>query len=197
MTGWLIQVTGPSGVGKDTLLDGARRALAAEPNLRFVRRVITRAADAGGEDHEPIDEAAFAARAADGGFFACWQAHGLGYGVPLAVAAWLAAGQTVVLNGSRAAAPAIAARCPRTVLIAIEAPEAVLEARLAARGREDAEAIRQRRARAVPPPPEGIERHVIVNDTTVDAGIDRLTALIRAIAARTDVGRAAGAEAPA
>ncbi|HMB13658.1 MAG TPA: phosphonate metabolism protein/1,5-bisphosphokinase (PRPP-forming) PhnN, partial [Roseovarius sp.] len=48
--GRLIAVVGPSGVGKDTLM----RAMVAErPNLRRVRRVITRRADDGGEGHEP------------------------------------------------------------------------------------------------------------------------------------------------
>ncbi|MEL7347867.1 MAG: phosphonate metabolism protein/1,5-bisphosphokinase (PRPP-forming) PhnN [Pseudomonadota bacterium] len=179
MAGWLIQVTGPSGVGKDTLLVGARAALAETPGLHFVRRVITRPADAGGEAHEAMSEADFDRAVAEGQFFAWWRAHGLGYGVPGAVAGRLAAGETVVLNGSRAAAAGVAARWPQGLMVGIDAPPAVLAARLAARGREDAAAIAQRRARSVPLPPEGLPRVTLMNDGTVEEGVARLTAVIR------------------
>ena len=64
MTGALILVAGPSGAGKDTLIRLAQERLRDDPRFVFVRRVITRAKEAGGEDHEPTDPADFAARAA-------------------------------------------------------------------------------------------------------------------------------------
>ena len=82
--GRLIAVVGPSGVGKDTIM---RAMIAARPGLRRVRRVITRPADPGGEGHEAVSEAEFAARLRDGGFALHWRAHGLRYGVP--VGRWL------------------------------------------------------------------------------------------------------------
>ena len=60
----LIAVVGPSGAGKDRLMAGARAALAQDTRFRFVRRAITRATEAGGEDHEALTEAAFMARRA-------------------------------------------------------------------------------------------------------------------------------------
>ncbi|MEL6577350.1 MAG: phosphonate metabolism protein/1,5-bisphosphokinase (PRPP-forming) PhnN [Pseudomonadota bacterium] len=169
-TGRLVLVVGPSGAGKDTLLDLARAALADRPGLRFARRSITRPADAGGEDHEALSEAAFDARVAEGAFFAHWQAHGLRYGLPGAIADWLAAGETVVANGSRAAAPAIAAQCAVLEMVVVDASADVIAQRLAGRGRESAAEIVARRARAVPPPPEGVPVRHVLNDTSPEAG---------------------------
>jgi ribose 1,5-bisphosphokinase len=72
--------SGPSGVGKDSLMEAlvARRA-----DLHRVRRVITRPAEAGGEAFDSVSPALFAARAAGGDFALHWTAHGLSYGIPV------------------------------------------------------------------------------------------------------------------
>lgn len=41
-TGTLVVVVGPSGVGKDSLMDIARRHFSGRDDVRFVRRTITR-----------------------------------------------------------------------------------------------------------------------------------------------------------
>ena len=82
MTGILVGVVGPSGAGKDTLLDAARAALSADPAFVFLRRVITRPADSGGEAHEPATRGAFLAARDEGAFALTWEAHGLFYGIP-------------------------------------------------------------------------------------------------------------------
>ena len=61
----IFAIVGPSGAGKDTLLAGA---MLARPDLRLVRRVITRPSDAGGEDFEGVTEAEFIQRQNRGEF---------------------------------------------------------------------------------------------------------------------------------
>lgn len=175
----LVLVVGPSGAGKDTLMDAARARIGDDPRLRFVRREITRPANAGGEDHVPVDAATFAARRAAGAYALHWEAHGLGYGIPADIARDLAAGRTVVANVSRGVIAEAAARYPAMVL-EITASAAVLAARLAARGRETEADVAARLARAVALP-AGVAVTRVLNDRTVAEGADAVVAaLIRA-----------------
>lgn len=97
----LVAVVGPSGAGKDTLMAGARARLAEDARFRFVRRRITRPAEAGGEAHDPLTEEGFVAVREAGGFALWWAAHGLLYGIPRDIEADLADGRVVVANLSR------------------------------------------------------------------------------------------------
>jgi phosphonate metabolism protein PhnN/1,5-bisphosphokinase (PRPP-forming) len=173
----LVLVVGPSGAGKDTLMEGARAALAGDARFRFVRREITRPADAGGEAHMAVSEAAFAARTEAGGYALWWRAHGLGYGIPADIATDLAAGRVVVANVSRGVLAEAASRFPVRVL-EITAPPAVLAARLAARGRESAADIAERVRRAVALP-AGLEVVTVMNDGAVAEGVAKVVAALR------------------
>lgn len=173
----IFAIVGPSGAGKDTLIDGALRR---RPNLRLIRRVITRPAGAGGEDFEGVTEADFAARLAKGDFALHWQAHGLRYGIPKAQ---LAAPGDVIFNGSRAALPEAAKVFPGLRVILVTAPDAILAARLAARGRESAADIRQRLARAAFTLPAGITAQTVMNDGPLETGIARLLAALQPVRA--------------
>ena len=165
----LILVVGPSGAGKDTLLDGARKAL---PAVRFVRRVITRPADAGGEDHEAVSVVEFERRS----FALQWRAHGLQYGIPADIGDDLARGAVVVANVSRGAIAEAASKFPVHV-IEITAPPKVLAARLAARGRESAADVAARLVRAVALP-DGVRVTRVMNDGAVSDGIAHLVAAV-------------------
>lgn len=166
----IFAIVGPSGAGKDTLIAGA---MAARPDLRLVRRVITRPEAAGGEDFEGVTEAEFQRRKADGAFALDWQAHGLRYGIP---AAQIAGPGVVLFNGSRAALPLARARFADLGVVLITAPTEVLAARLAARGREDAADVSQRLNRAT----FGLHGHdtEVMNDGTVAQGVARLLAAL-------------------
>lgn len=173
----IFAIVGPSGAGKDTLIAGA---LARRPELRLVRRVITRPSDAGGEDFEGVTPEDFARRADRGDFALTWDAHGLSYGIPRS--------QTegpgmVIFNGSRAALPGAAKVFPDLRVILITAPDILLAARLAARGRETPDNIRSRLSRAAFQMPEGIAFRTVVNDTTPEIGVARLLAALQPVSA--------------
>jgi ribose 1,5-bisphosphokinase len=172
MSGLLVLVVGPSGAGKDTLLDAARLALAGDARFRFVRRTITRPADAGGEAHRPVTEAEFAALH----FALSWQAHGLHYGIPADIEGDLVAGRVVVASVSRTVIADAAQRFPVRV-IEITAPPDLLAARLVDRGREAASDIAARLARSIALPP-GIPVETVVNDATIERGAVRLIAVL-------------------
>src|SRR5580704_2025013 len=174
MAGTFFLVVGASGVGKDTLLDGARKLLAEDDRFHFARRVITRRAEAGGEDHTEMSCEAFARARKAGEFFAHWSAHGLDYGLPVALTEELAGGRHVIANGSRATIADIAGRVENFVTIEITARPETIAQRLAARGRETDEAIAARLARASPPFPPGIEVVRIGNDSDPQTGAEAL-----------------------
>jgi len=177
MEGRLFFVVGPSGSGKDTLLNGAKQALAADPRIVFAPRVITRPAG-GNEDHLPCDPEEFDRRIVAGDFLIHWAAHGLKYGVPIDVAARMASGQHVVVNGSRAAVAALLAKTGNVTLVEISAPPELIAQRLAARGREDAGQVQARLARVTPDLPAGVDTVVIHNDTDIETAVQKLVALL-------------------
>ena len=175
MSGRLIAVVGPSGVGKDTVMEALAQA---DPRLGLVRRVITRPSAAGGEVFEGVSVDEFEARRAAGAFALHWGAHGLFYGVPVDVDRDLAAGRDMLVNLSRGVLVEAAARFPGLVTIALTATPDVLAARLAARGREDAYEIKRRLARAASGLPDDVVAISIDNsgnlETTVQTALSAL-----------------------
>ncbi|MBB3290830.1 MULTISPECIES: phosphonate metabolism protein/1,5-bisphosphokinase (PRPP-forming) PhnN [Rhizobium] len=146
--GTLAVVVGPSGAGKDTLMNLAARHFAGRPDVHFVRRVITRDGDAGNEDHRSVSEVDFDAMEQAGAFAVSWEAHGLKYGIPAEVAEELARDNLVIANGSRSALHRFQAAFPRLKVINITATREVLAERLMARGRESREDVLKRLERS-------------------------------------------------
>lgn len=169
--GRLIGVVGPSGVGKDTVMQALSRS---RPTLGLVRRAITRSGRAIGEDCEVVSEAEFDARCARGDYALHWRAHGLRYGVPRDVETQLAAGKDLLVNLSRSVLLEAQERFPGFMTLVLTASEDVLRARLLQRGRESLSEIDGRLERRHFAIPEGLSRVVeIRNDgrlaDTVDA----------------------------
>ena len=170
MSTGLIYVVGPSGVGKDSLLNWLRahvRSLQAAPALHFARRTVTRPQGNSNEDHEAVDFDRFAQLARSGAFALQWEAHGLHYGVRhtelTGRSGW------VMVNGSRAYMEQARALISGLTVLHVSAPQAVVQARLAARQRETPTEVA---------PAAG--DLVIVNSGTLDATAAALCALLQA-----------------
>ena len=174
MSGRLIAVVGPSGAGKDSLIRGI---VAARPAILWVRRAVTRPPDPT-EPFESVSEAEFERRRAAGAFCFAWEAHGLGYGVPRETLGAVRGGAVTIANLSRTVLAQAAEVAPLTVL-SVTASPAVLAARLAGRGREDANEIAARLARAAALP-EGLDVAQISNDGTLRDAVDRALAALDA-----------------
>jgi ribose 1,5-bisphosphokinase len=166
--GTFIAVVGPSGVGKDSVMNALCVAM---PDMVRCRRVITRAPEAGGEDYEPVDEDAFQLRIQRGDFVLWWQAHELYYGIPQEVRAHLERGSNVIANLSRSKLIEAQGVFPRFRVLSITASPAILEQRLANRGRESAQDREKRLARASLPLPDGLDVTEIDNSGDLDAAV--------------------------
>jgi ribose 1,5-bisphosphokinase len=173
--GRLILVVGPSGAGKDTLLDLARAACADDPDIVFPRRVVTREASAA-EDNAYLSDEAFAEALADGAFAVHWEAHGHRYALPRRVEDEILAGRTVVVNVSRTVVDALRQSYADVTAVFVTAPPEVLAERLAARSRGSDGAIALRLVRNI----EDIDAPDVVIVNVGDAAHHAQT-LLRAI----------------
>lgn len=180
MTGTLFLIVGPSGVGKDTLIDGAKADLSNEPIYYFPQRFITRPQDAGGEDHIAIKHSEFETKRERGDFALFWNAHGLSYGVPAEISARLKQGQHVVVNVSRAILDEARQKFSPLTVVSITAPSKVIEQRLMARGRETAPEIADRIARAAAYDVTGQDVVRLSNDASLEAGVSKLLEILEA-----------------
>jgi len=132
--GRLILVVGPSGAGKDTLLEMAKAACSEDCNIVFPRRVVTREASAA-EDNEALSAAAFREALARGEFALHWEAHGHIYGLRCAMTNDVRAGRTVVINVSRTVIDTARRSYADVKVVSITAPPEVLAERIAMRAR--------------------------------------------------------------
>ncbi|WP_409309863.1 phosphonate metabolism protein/1,5-bisphosphokinase (PRPP-forming) PhnN [Pseudomonas putida] len=177
--GRLIFLVGPSGSGKDSLIDASREQLAAA-GVEIARRVITRSAEAKGEAAQVVTPEHFDTLRAQGAFAMHWRANGLDYGIPRQVDQWLAAGRAVLVNGSRAYLPEARQRYPDLLAVLVEVKPEVLRQRLLARGRESAEEVEQRLARSARLQAAADPSvHVLDNSSTLEAAVAAFVSLLR------------------
>jgi ribose 1,5-bisphosphokinase len=178
MEGSLVYVMGPSGAGKDSVLNRARTLLPPEAPVAFAHRYITRPADIGGENHVAVTRAEFATRRTYGLFAYHWHAHGNDYAVGREIHDWRAAGMTVVVSGSRDHFLRTGGLDSQARPVLITAPAERLKQRLASRGRESAVEAAKRLQRADGYDIDDPRLVTIVNDGTIDEAASSFVRLL-------------------
>lgn len=173
--GTLVLVVGPSGAGKDSLIEAARQQL---PASRFVfpQRVITRQDDSGAEISNYVTPQVFGRLQASDAFALHWRAHGHHYGILRSMETELALERHVVVNVSRGVIEQARRQYPRLRVCLVTASRMVLRQRLAARGREMDAEIDQRLERSLFGMPDGPDVVEIVNDGALQDASDRFIA---------------------
>ena len=179
----LVIISGPSGVGKDTIIE-ALRDRPRDPDYHYVVTCTTRAPRPGevdGISYHFLDRERFLELRDAGALLEANEVHGNWYGTPRReVAKALAAGRDVILKIDVQGAQVVKERIPDALLIFIVPPslEALFQ-RLRSRATETANEleIRQRNA-AIELARQGDYDHVVVND---DDEVDRTAAEIEAI----------------
>lgn len=146
MTGRLVIFSGPSGVGKDTLLD---KWIAVNPRVRRVVTYTTRAPREGevdGVDYHFVDEPTFRRMAEAGAFLEWKEVHGNLYASPIAETdELLGSGLVAVLKIDVQGALEVMPRRPDAETVFVLPPSfEELERRMRARGKDSEKDLQRR-----------------------------------------------------
>lgn len=180
----VIIISGPSGVGKDTIIDALRRRH-DRPDLHFVVTCTTRQPRHGevdGVHYHFVTSDRFAEMQREGDLLESADVHGNWYGTPrFDVCRALAAGRHAVLKIDVQGARVVKSRVPDALLVFLVPPslEALFQ-RLRERATESADEleVRQRDA-AIELARQGDYDYVVVNETgEVDRTADRIVEII-------------------
>ncbi len=186
----LVIISGPSGVGKDTIIEALHRR-PREPDYHYVVTCTTRAPRAGeapGVSYRFLTPTTFEALRDSGGLLEWAEVHGNWYGTPRDdVREALASGKDVILKIDVQGAQRVKEQVPDALLVFLVPPsmEALFE-RLRSRATESADEleVRQRNA-AIELARAGDYDHVVVNETgQVERTAARIDEIIAAEKAR-------------
>ena len=179
-SGALVLVVGPSGAGKDTLLNAAKQRFRADSRFAFPERTITRPSMPTAEEHATLTPEEFEKHRSAGGFGLSWTAHGLAYGIAVEDIMRVYNGTTVVVNVSRSVVRTAELLCDFVTVLHVTAPIPILAARIAGRGREshgDIEARLSREAAIVSTRADVVD---ILNDRDVSVAAEQFCSELEA-----------------
>jgi len=182
----LVIVSGPSGVGKDTVITALAK-IPAEPERHFVVTCTTRPRrpyEVDGVHYHFLDVATFAERRAAGGFLESNNVHGHWYGTPRnEVREALVTGHDVILKIDVQGAAVVKQTVPDALLVFLVPPSLEdLFSRLRNRATESADEldIRQRNAAIELARAEDYD-YVVLNETgQVDRTAERIDDIVNA-----------------
>ncbi len=176
-TGKLVVVTGPSGVGKGTLL----KILAERHPQRFVFSISAttrppRPGEVDGKEYFFLTRPEFELRQSEGAFLEWAEYAGNLYGTPRqAVEAWISAGEVVLLEIELVGARKVTHTFPNAQKIFIAPPSlAVLEQRIRDRGMDNEAAIARRLEHAQAEIDAAQEFDLIVVNADLETAIKQL-----------------------
>ena len=191
-----MAIVGPSGAGKDTIMNAVHEVLKNNPEFLFIRRIITRKAgvnsfndhdetsqNIGNEDNIGVSLEKFFELSQKVSFSLQWFAHGIHYGLPMGIVDEVHKGKIVIANVSRAELEHAKELFGKVYVIEINAPIGILKERLLGRKREKITDIEERLKRANIPIqlPEGAKYCYIDNSGNVKSAVDKMLSILQSL----------------
>jgi len=181
-TGKLVVVSGPSGVGKSSLLGAVRRRCEADFSVSATTR-RPRAGEVDGQAYRFVDRATFEQMIADGELLEWAEVFDQYYGTPAGpVEQAVQKGRTILLDIDVQGGLQVYERMPEATFVLVVPPSREeLARRLAGRGSEQPEDLAKRLAKAdeeiAVARASGAYKHEVVNDDLTIAA-DEMTAIV-------------------
>jgi guanylate kinase len=182
--GQVVVISGPSGVGKTTIVKEVLKRTGADYSVSATTR-LPRAGEVDGRDYRFVDRAQFEEMVRQGRMLEWAEVFGQLYGTPEgSVQEALAAGRTMVLDIDVQGAIQVHRKMPEATFLLILPPSRQeLARRLAGRGSEDPQAVARRLAAAEKEistaQTSGVYNHEVINDRLEEA-VAQVVGLIQA-----------------